>query len=408
MGIAKRNQNLDKNPNLKPRKKPWSGEINFPGHNFIENDPNKILAGELLVYKGQPLSQDYLRTVDEDYREEIAKSVYNFCLNYDWMQFKYADKDIKKALESLKKYEPKVDVEDEIRYVSNSGTSGYQIYRHFFPNLIKVRGVGRPSIYDNLINKEKLWYVILNRIGNHLLYNDDPNGVPVQYPMNISLSQLCIGAKNSGLSSMASIFKPTVAKTIYKHWIKDGDKILDYSCGFGTRLIGLISCGFNNVKYCGYEPNTETYNNLLNMVDYFKLNAEIKKSGSETDDLFDEKFDCAFSSPPYFNVEKYSEEETQCYNKYPEYEGWLEKYWRQTVKNCKYMLKDDGVFGVNIGGEANSLMKKLETDLNQIVVEEGFSLVDTWYMKTSKSHLSAKKGNADKKHKLEGIFFYRK
>lgn len=72
------------------------------------------------------------------------------------------------------------------------------------------------------------------------------------------------------------------------------------------------------------------------------------------------------------------------------------------------MLKDDGVFGVNIGGEANSLMKKLETDLNQIVVEEGFSLVDTWYMKTSKSHLSAKKGNADKKHKLEGIFFYRK
>ena len=66
-------------------------------------------------------------------------------------------------------------------------------------------------------------------------------------------------------------------------------------------------------------------------------------------------------------------------NKYPEYQKWLEKYWRQTIKNIIKMLKEDGIFGINIGGLANEKMMKLSNDLNEIVVSEGFELVETWY-----------------------------
>lgn len=393
------------NPNLKPRKKIWIGELDFPETDNIENDLDTLLYNEHFVWKGNKLTNKWLRTINEDARDEIAKDVFNFLVKYDFNQFRTTDDKVLRAFYNIRNYEPKTEVVDGITLVSNAGTSGHLAYKKFFPNIIKIKGSTRPSIYDVLNNREKLWAVIRNRMGNTLLYNDDRNGPALQYPMSINISQLIIGSKNSGLASMGSIFKPTVAKAIYKKWAGDGFNVLDYSCGFGTRLLGLMSCDFKDVKYFGYEPNTETFNGLINMIDCFKFNAHIKKCGSE-EEIFEEKMDLAMSSPPYFNQEVYSEEPNQCYNRFPEYDKWLEGYWRGTVKNISTMLKPDGIFGVNIGNQSNEFMQRLERDLNRVVAEEGFKLKETWYMKTSKSHLSGKKGDPNKKVKLEGIFFY--
>ena len=397
-------------PNLMDRKKKWEGGIDFPETGNIENDIENTYAGDLLIWKGQELTRKFLRSIDEDMRDEIAKDVLNFFMKYDFIKnFKYRDSELQSSFKSLKKTNVNIFEEDGVNYITNVGAAGYKLYRNYFPNIIKVRGDNRRSIYDALTDKELLWSVIRNRIGNTLLYGGDENkdiGY-CQYPMNINPSQIVIGSKNSGIGNMASIFKPSVAKDIYKRYVKDYDTVLDYSCGFGTRLLGLMACGFEGVKYCGYEPNTETYGNLLNLINVFNFNAEIKCCGSE-EELFDEKFDFVFSSPPYYSQEIYTNEETQSVVKFPEYNSWLEGYWRKTVKNIKTMMKSDGVFGINIGGNSNDLMKKLENDMNGIIIEEGFELINTIYMKTSKSHLSGKKGDSSKKFKLEGMFFYKK
>jgi hypothetical protein len=339
-------------------------------------------------------------------REEIAKDVYNFWLEYPFDKFDFGDDEIKKAWKSICKYQPKIEEKDGIKYVSNTGTSGSQIYRQFFPNIIKVRGENRPSIYDILKDKEKLWATVRNRIGNTLLWNDDPEGIAVQYPMNTTLSQICIGAKNSGLASMGSQFKMTVGKAIYEKYVQEGMNVLDYSCGFGSRLISVMSLQRKNIKYFGYEPNSETYHNLQNMIKYFDFNAEIKMCGSEREIFGEYMIDFVFSSPPYFNLEKYCEEPTQCYNSFPVYEDWLEGYWRQTLKNIKIMMKPEAVFSINIGGLANEFGIRIQTDMDRIIVEEGFRMFDKIYMKTSKSHLSGKR-NKKEKEKLEGIYFYK-
>lgn len=404
MAIAKRNLNLDQNPNLKPTKKPWVGEINFPETGNISNDINNLKMSDYFVWKGIELTQDYLRTIDEDMRDEIAKDIYNFLRKYDFNNFKFDQEDLDSSWKALKKFECKVREVEGISYVSNAGTSGNAVYRSYFPNINKIRGDKRASIYDVLNDKEKLWAVIRNRIGNTLLYNDQRDKIPVQYPMPMTMSQILIGAKNSGLASMGSIFKPSVAKCVYDKYVKEGYKVLDYSCGFGTRLLGLMSLERKS-SYYGYEPNSETYGYLQKMIEDYKFDAHIKMCGSEVE-MFNEKFDFVYSSPPYFTQEKYCEEETQCYNKYPEYKSWLEGYWRKTVKNIKEMSHDKTIFGINIGGQSNELMQRLEKDMNDIIKEEGYQLIDTWYMETSKSHLSAKK-SADKKMKLEGMFFYK-
>lgn len=396
-----------KKPNLMDRKKPWVGDINFPKTNNISNDPKNTYANEIIVWKGTPLTQKYLRSIDEDMRDEIAKDLLNFFMEYDFMASpKYTDKELKSSWNSLKKNKTSIEIIDKTKYIYNAGAAGYKLYHHFFPNLVKVRGSNRRSIYDVICDKKLLWASIRNRIGNTLLYGGELNKNlgSLQFPMQTTISQhLVIGCKNSGLASMASIFKPNVAKAVYDMYAC-GD-VLDYSCGFGTRLLGFMACNKKDVKYYGYEPNTETYNNLQRMISYFGFNAEIKCCGSESE-LFDKKFSFIFSSPPYFDAEIYCDENTQSVKKFPEYNVWLENYWRQTVKNIKIMLQDQGIFAVNVGNGANKKMQTLETDMTNIIHTEGFKHIDTIWMKTSRSHLSNKKGGEN--YKLEGIFFYKK
>ena len=167
MTIAERNKNLDKNPNLKPVKKVWLDPIAFSGYNGIENKPETLCADDLLVWKGQELSQNFLRTISEDRRDEIAKSVYNYLYAYDWNEFHYNKVDVQRSFESLKKYKGSVEKKDGVLYLPNGGAGGYQIYRNFFPNIMKINDGKRPSVYDVVNNKEKLWATIRNRIGNH-------------------------------------------------------------------------------------------------------------------------------------------------------------------------------------------------------------------------------------------------
>ena len=130
--------------------------------------------------------------------------------------------------------------------------------------------------------------------------------------------------------------------------------------------------------------------------------ARVFCKGSE-DLILNEKIDFAFSSPPYFNHEIYIDEGTQSCNKYPEYKDWLEGYWRKTVQNIKTMMKQDAIFGINIGNNSNGFMKQIAKDCTDIIESEGFILTDIWYMATSISHLSTKNANSAK---LEPIYFY--
>lgn len=56
----------------------------------------------------------------------------------------------------------------------------------------------------------------------------------------------------------------------------------------------------------------------------------------------EDSIDLAFSSPPYFDQEIYTDEDTQAYNKGPEY--FYDVYWDTTFDNIKHMLKPGKYF----------------------------------------------------------------
>ena len=83
----------------------------------------------------------------------------------------------------------------------------------------------------------------------------------------------------------------------------------------------------------GLFPKTHTY--------------EIFQHGSEeihNDPKFQKykgKLDLIFTSPPYFMKEAYSEDDTQSYKKFGQYEAWRDGFLRQTLQTCAEYLKRD-------------------------------------------------------------------
>ena len=198
-----------------------------------------------------------------------------------------------------------------------------------------------------------------------------------------------------------SNFRPTVAKYIYNNFGNNGN-VFDMSCGFGGRFFGF--CASNCKKYVGCDPCTKTYNGLLNMsreISSFLKDKEYKfyHQGSE---IFipecENQFDLCFTSPPYFNTEKYSDEETQSWKKYELYEDWSQGFLKDTIFNCWQYLKNEGYMIINIANTKKVI--KLEEDTIKYAKEAGFRHLDTFYMELSSI--------AGEYKKMEPIFIFGK
>lgn len=156
-------------------------------------------------------------------------------------------------------------------------------------------------------------------------------------------------------SSRCYNFRPATAKALYEVYGKDNCKVLDTSSGFGGRLLGFFTAK-NTSEYVGIDPNTaESCNKfILYMSRYFtNKKAYVNKMGSEDFTIenypqYENYFDISFTSPPYFNIERYSDDITQSHVKFNTYDLWVDGFYRNTIYNSCNSLKLDGVFAVNI------------------------------------------------------------
>lgn len=150
------------------------------------------------------------------------------------------------------------------------------------------------------------------------------------------------------------------------------------SSGFGGRLMGFYAS--DCTTYYGTDPSTKTFDGLLNLNEDLKKIVPNKtvvllKQGSEISPPCINQCDLCFTSPPYFDTEKYSDEETQSYQKYPTENLWLNGFLRDTLKNCYIALKESGKLIININDVSSA--KNLTDGTVKIAEEEGFRLVDT-------------------------------
>jgi len=202
---------------------------------------------------------------------------------------------------------------------------------------------------------------------------------------------------------VVSNFRPSVARYIWHTYAPEGGTVYDYSCGYGGRMAGALASD-RGLFYLGCEPCTETYEGLHRMgSDLFPDRYDIRQTGSEIDGIYSEydgQVDMAFSSPPYFNREKYSDEPTQSWIKYPDYSDWIAGYLTPTVATCYRLLKPGGVMAINVAAVSGF---DIPEDSKNVLSEAGFK-----YSHEYRMSLSTRIGKGHDERKYEPLYIYKK
>ena len=245
----------------------------------------------------------------------------------------YTESGLKTALYEFKQSNYNAVKDNVIGLGNNIGQS---INRFIFTNMMTAepKGRGSNSLRDRFTNDTKLKRAIR-------ICFEFRDGDKLVYPTAMRRALELVTGEN------VTNFKAQNARAIVEHlcpvlW----GNIYDYSCGYGGRLLG-ISASNMHYNYVGVDPNTETFEYLQylsNLID--NNNNQIICSTSQ--DYQPENIDCAFSSPPYFNLEKYSNEPTQCMVQFTTLDEWFDGYVEPTMKNIYRGLNKDGVFATNI------------------------------------------------------------
>lgn len=175
--------------------------------------------------------------------------------------------------------------------------------------------------------------------------------------MSISMMRKAL-RKYNGVQAVSN-FRPTAAGALYQRFAsmvgKSKISTWDMCGGYGGRLLGAELSGVVS-RYVANEPATETYRGLLKMRrDFYwlvqsRMVVDIRKECAESHitNMRDDKFDVCFTSPPYFNTEKYSDEPTQSYKRYPKYSEWVKGFLEPMLKNACHSLLPDGILAMNV------------------------------------------------------------
>jgi hypothetical protein len=140
-----------------------------------------------------------------------------------------------------------------------------------------------------------------------------------------------------------SYYRPHLAKQIIRSTGKSEGILFDPCSGWGGRMLGTVAAGWH---YVGCEPNKETYTNLIRIVDFLNLGGKVELHNCPFEDFDLEslgKVDIVLTSPPYFNVEVYSNDITQSYNKYPDFSQWMDEWLLVMIRKCHGILKPGGL-----------------------------------------------------------------
>jgi 16S rRNA G966 N2-methylase RsmD len=225
----------------------------------------------------------------------------------------------------------KIEFDEDNQLCVGSNVCGRQIVNHFMQSLI-IQGhcKGKPTYiecWNDRLFREKLVKRMLT---------SDPR-------MNNGSLWGCYSCKYGRLYN----FPPNVTKALFNHFnIK---RVLDPCAGFGGRLLGFWAS--NAIEYIGIDPNTDIpYNSLTEFLNKMKPKTSriINACAEDVDYTTLGTFDMIFTSPPYFDLEIYSDDKTQSIQRYPQFDQWLQKFLLAMLTKTVSVLKKGGIVAINI------------------------------------------------------------
>jgi len=282
---------------------------------------------------------------------------------YDWFTDEYKDKFHKVIRRILKR--------DSMYNWSKCVLKGEELPEHFFIVQHK-KNSSVEDIYKTLTVEE------INKLDKKYKTNlpselDDDNYkfLVHKFELGQKLFPSGIQAFRLGLGQPAVNFPPLTARWIYENYTNHIPKeqtlnIYDPSSGWGGRILGAMS-SHRKIHYIGTDPNTDNFIDKLGITRYEYVANFFNNECLETNSFWEEekntyhvfqegsehignhkdfqqykgKLDLVFTSPPYFDREQYSSDETQSFKSYPQYDDWRDNFLKPTLENAFHSLRDD-------------------------------------------------------------------
>lgn len=213
-------------------------------------------------------------------------------------------------------------------------------------------------------------------------------------------------------NQQATNFPTHMGKYLYSELLKDVQSdelnVFDPCMGWGGRLLSLLSI-FGSQKYkdknlhlIGTDVNTQINPNQKDsrykmVIDFWqkhvnptlksKLSYNILNVPAQSINNYNQfinlkgKGDLVLTSPPYFNRQKYSKDETQSYKMYTTYQDWRDGFLKGLINNSYQYLKINGILALNIANiKVGSKILSLEQDTIRFAQELGFKLQKVYNM----------------------------
>lgn len=335
---------------------------------------------------------------DDESQERIIDEVTQFVLSKPTPELVMADWAIDEVIRKLAK--------KSLTWNGNTleGYSSYatDVCKHFYRNFYDAKQNGRPSTREKFSDRRM--------IKQSFIMNARRKTNPVTIHGLRSSMEAVHG-------NAPSIFLPVRAKSLYERYAPEGGTIYDYSIGWGSRMLGALSSD-KNFTYIGVDPDGVMFANacalrdrierVLGKVGAARLHRVGSEKFTEHEGFKPESVDFAFSSPPYFDLEVYSQDPGQSVQRFPDYDDWLNFYVRGTLRGCREILKPRGLLGINV---ADNKKLKLEGDWRRIAQEEGFKEIEVVRLQKLSRPGRSGAGSKDPRNKMikgEPVFIYEK
>tara|TARA_B100000035_G_scaffold309224_1_gene315101 strand:+ start:457 stop:1932 length:1476 start_codon:yes stop_codon:yes gene_type:complete len=162
-----------------------------------------------------------------------------------------------------------------------------------------------------------------------------------------------LGSKTDGIKESTQ-FKISLAMSVMKKFLPEpkASNVLDISAGWGDRLIAAIGCDVGH--YVATDPNTSLQDGHRNIIERF-ASSESRGKFKIIYEPFETavlptgiEYDLVFTSPPFFNLEIYSNEATQSVAKYSDNLGWLVNFLFKSLEKAWSVLKVGGTMAIHI------------------------------------------------------------
>ena len=315
--------------------------------------------------------------------------------------------------EIFKKYSDEELIKDCNSFV-NGGGRLTKFLNHFFEELIFESSTSRGQYYspmDALKDDEYINWIIK--------YTESkPNFYTGNQVANIKSFFRNGGRKGGKVAN----FPPKVARDIYTRYfdnVTEPLNCLDTSSGFGSRMSAVLLSGNN---YYSTDPNPKLHEKLFECAKWMYDNGFIKenqhceliKQGSEVFvEEWENMMDVSFTSPPYFNLEKYCDDNSASTQNYDNYDLWLENFAKPTINNTYKYLKIGSYAMINIKNMTNGKKLNLFDDWLELFNQhEGFEFVEIFNMEQTSKKVVGLYANYDKSkannQNIEPVMVFRK